>query len=211
VGRPGINLLRSPPDPLVREKDLESWHLVNQFRFNGHAEDHFQRTSLHLSFTQYRRAIISGQSGTHESEVYSQEAIVSVHDSGKWIADIDILAAFSCEALERMDKPQTCGHSDMSSISLGMTKRPLSIETWDELLEHSWSETSVVRTSSNQFARLAMVCVIVQLLPSPLPPGSRVIVCPLSTCWACVTSRIDKRMRAAKDTIQENSLSLYIQ
>src|SRR3954468_10511521 len=53
VGRPGIALLASPRDLIVKDRDRLKWRLIKHADFDGKLESNFQSTSLHLFFTGY--------------------------------------------------------------------------------------------------------------------------------------------------------------
>lgn len=57
VGRPGLVLLLSPRNTILREPDLESWEMVNHTTFDGKFEDNFASTSLHLSLTGWEQPV----------------------------------------------------------------------------------------------------------------------------------------------------------
>ncbi len=91
IGRPGLSLLVPPQQLKAPKPDFESWNMVNHVPFDGRMEDSFAGTSLHLSFSEYQLAVNVGTYGQRDQEAYFVEAIVSVHDRGRWVADIDIM------------------------------------------------------------------------------------------------------------------------
>ena len=93
IGRPGLSLLVPPERPRLPKPDYTSWNMVNHSAFDGHMEDNFAGTSLHLSFSEYQLAVDIGAHGGRDQEACYIEAIVSVYDRGRWIADLDILRA----------------------------------------------------------------------------------------------------------------------
>ncbi|KAJ8067786.1 hypothetical protein OCU04_003384 [Sclerotinia nivalis] len=93
VGRPGITMLVSPKDCITRSKDPLAWSVVTNHAFNGVAEDHFGKTSLHLSFTEYYVPLIQNVVHGQDNQVFFLESVVSVHDSGAWVGDVNILDA----------------------------------------------------------------------------------------------------------------------
>jgi len=93
IGGPGITMLVPPANPLIREVGPENWNVVTYATYDGKREDSFQGTSLHLSFTGYNPPIVIGEHGAQDAEVYILESAVSVHDHGKWVADLDVLKA----------------------------------------------------------------------------------------------------------------------
>ncbi|KAI9685627.1 MAG: hypothetical protein M1820_010777 [Bogoriella megaspora] len=57
IGKPGIPLLLSSRDLLLREPELDAWKPVNHYDFDGEIQDNFRDTSLHLSLTGYELQI----------------------------------------------------------------------------------------------------------------------------------------------------------
>jgi hypothetical protein len=91
VGQAGITMLVPPSNLLIRSVGPEKWNVINHTDFDGKDEDNFKGTSLHLSFTEYNPSVNLGLHGAQDAEVFMLESIVSVHDRGMWIADLDIL------------------------------------------------------------------------------------------------------------------------
>jgi hypothetical protein len=96
IGRAGITFLIAPPEVKHRRPDPEKWMEINHNVFDGIFEDHFQQTSLHLSFTQYEISLITEDNPRHiiDRAVKLVETLVSVYDSGTWFGEIDILDSF---------------------------------------------------------------------------------------------------------------------
>ena len=94
VGRVGISLLIPPAyAPLIRPLS-DSLRAVEYATFDGKRENNFTSTSLHLSFTPHEFPLDYGASGVIDHQVFYVESVVSVHDSGQWVADLDILGIF---------------------------------------------------------------------------------------------------------------------
>ncbi|KAL8821840.1 MAG: hypothetical protein Q9223_000198 [Gallowayella weberi] len=68
VGRPGIAFLVPPENPLIKEAAIENWPLIERNEFDGCLSDHFQSTSLHLSFTTAETPLNVGFSGVETSK-----------------------------------------------------------------------------------------------------------------------------------------------
>ena len=89
VGRPVITLLVSPPNLPVKPPS-------RNFRVMTHADydykqlDSFPGTSLHLSFTQWMFSLNDGDYGLIDQAIFLAEAVVTVRDSGRWIADMNL-------------------------------------------------------------------------------------------------------------------------
>ena len=91
IGRPGLSLLVPPQQLKTPKPDFGSWNMVNHVPFDGRMEDSFAGTSLHLSFSEYQLAVDVGTHGQRHQDAFFVEAIVSVYDRGRWVADIDIM------------------------------------------------------------------------------------------------------------------------
>ena len=91
IGRPGLSLLVPPQQLKAPKPDFGSWNMVNHVPFDGRMEDSFAGTSLHLSFSEYQLAIDVGAYGQRDQDAFFVEAIISVYDRGRWVADIDIM------------------------------------------------------------------------------------------------------------------------
>lgn len=84
------------PDVKIREPDLEKWRVISHSTFDGSLEDHFQRTSIYLSSTNYEMPVITEDSPRHiiDHAVVLVETLISVFDGRTWVAEVDILKAF---------------------------------------------------------------------------------------------------------------------
>lgn len=181
-------MLLPPREPMMRQSLPESWKMINNFTFNGRAENHFTRTSLHLSFTDFNAPVYDLNRGQLDTQMFFLEAVVSVHDAGAWVADIDIPAAMSSGKLQIMKSnvsSRTCSHEK----GLEPDQDMVSIENWDEIFDQP-DESCVVRASEDWVARLAVTTVLVQQLgrdkDTGVPEKKFVAVCPKDTCWRCV-------------------------
>lgn len=133
IGRPGICLLVSPVAPKVRLLGNE-WNLVHHAAYDGKREDNFKSTSLHLSFTTTPWTLPlearGARDGFIDHNVYLLESIISVLDSGKWVADIDPLS-IDFDKMTTLDPVFECpGHTTENS-EYDYT----SIDSWEELLD----------------------------------------------------------------------------
>lgn len=158
LGRPGLNLLIPPAaSPLTRSLS-SSFRAVTYAPFNGHREDNFKGTTLHLSFTSHKFPLDYGVSGIVDHQVFFVESVISVHDSGQWVADLDILKAFDTSkirntvCLPRMQLQKTCAHPGgmIDSALAAIT----SIDTWEEVLD-TCPGINIIRAHKNWSARLA--------------------------------------------------------
>lgn len=176
VGRPGIAMMIPPQDPRMRVLEHDSWHLINHVEFSGTPEDCFQHTTLHLSFSDWEMPIDVGTHGARDTEIFFLEAPISVHDRGRWIADLDILKTLSDDKCRRIIFPP-CSCGDFISDPMDGFSDMTSIDTWEELLE-SPLEMGVVRAHANWQARLAAAALSIQR-------GHQTWVLPENVCWRC--------------------------
>ena len=95
IGRSGITFLISPPEVKTRKPDPEKWMLINHRVFDGNLEDHFQETSMHLSFTQYEIPLLTESDPRHiiDRSAVLVESLISVFEGGTWVAEVDVLKA----------------------------------------------------------------------------------------------------------------------
>jgi hypothetical protein len=182
LGRSEMAMLVSPgtPPPL-RALDYKDWSVVNHNTFDGNCYDCFQNTTLHLSFTDFNMPIDVGTRGIRDTEVILIESVVSLHDRGRWVGDLDIVSAMS-QSLAWVN-PGTCSHSPENKsyediIVSGSPIKLVSIDNWDELLDMP-SEDMVIRAHGNWLARLAAATISIQ-------KKRRTVFLPPNTCWECL-------------------------
>jgi hypothetical protein len=173
VGRTGISMLVPPSNLLIRSVGPEKWNVINHLDFNGRDQDNFKGTSLHLSFTEYNPAVNLGLHGAQDAEVFILESIVSVHDRGKWIADLDILGVLG--ELERWQHVK-CNHG-IGELPTGI-KKFTAIDSWEEFLDRPEDSIGIARAHCNWVARLTLVA-------TSLSQGIPTILCSRETCWKC--------------------------
>lgn len=164
VGKHGLLLLVPPPIPQVMTPKLDNWAQIDHPYFDGQVEDTFTRTTLHLSFTDWLSPIDLGR-GHRDAEAYVVESVVSVHDNGRWIADLDILESLK-NGCGQYDHEfffnSRCPHSQ--STSQDPTPKGLQdneivcITNWDEFLERP-DTPAVVMTHKNWLARLGITVI----------------------------------------------------
>ncbi|KAI3334886.1 hypothetical protein F4824DRAFT_489922 [Ustulina deusta] len=172
IGKSGIALMVPPECPLTRQIYLSNWH----------------STTLHLGFTDYIFPVDVGNCGNGASNVYFLEPLVSVHDRGEWIADLDILRALEkyvvWTTIERRHWKQPvfssiseCEHVNNpaeESERLSLT----SIDNWDEILDPPGG-VAIVCSLDNWLGRLATAAVCRQL-------GNMVMLLPGRFCRLCL-------------------------
>ncbi|KAK0609430.1 hypothetical protein B0T14DRAFT_465885 [Immersiella caudata] len=165
VGHAGVVCMVLPEDPRVRAPGHDA-SVVSHSPYNIGDEliaDGFRSTSLHLSFTTWKVPLECGTTGEIDQEIFLLEAVVSVQDKGRWVADINVLGVereppiiVSCSCSTKEDlagKPPT-------DMQLGI-ENAVSIGSWDELLDPPPC-IGILKTNSNWVARLAAVCLITQ-------------------------------------------------
>lgn len=179
IGKPGIAFLIPPQTQEVR-KDLdgENWELVNHSPFDGQLEDSFASTTMHLWFTEYMLPINVGDFGTKSFDAYFLESVISIHDKGKWVADVNILkelenvTRISCDTLCEKRHRSYAFNLPMGSPRLTM------VDDWNEILDGP-EFVGIVRSRGNWLARLATACLSSQL-------GYQTYVLADELCWDCV-------------------------
>ncbi|KAI3333568.1 hypothetical protein F4824DRAFT_490763 [Ustulina deusta] len=160
TGHPGFSIFTIPANLRAREIDPAAWR-IEPSPFDDTYVDCFKSTSLHLSFTEWCAPVVQVQSiGQKESNVNLIEAIISVRDSGRWVADVDIHAALSLGQCQPriVHMKDRCEHSVRMEENKGTL---LAIETWDQALDVP-DGSVVVRSSNNWLARLALLSVLCQ-------------------------------------------------
>lgn len=183
IGRAGI-VMMIPPFRKPQQRQSEDWTLVQHAQFDGQEKDSFEGTSLHLSFTNYSLTIDTGERGVRSSEVQLLETVISVHDKGRWVADIDVLAAFQSPLLRCLDAVR-CWHKDTDLAQRGLlTHDKVSLDTWEEFLDQP-NDDSVFRAHQNWQARLAATGLSVAR-------GVLTIVCTADPCGICAEEERDR-------------------
>jgi hypothetical protein len=93
ICRAGIALLMAPDHTKVQEPEVDKWFMISHNQYDGSKDDHFEATSLHLSFT--GSALNIGSRGGKFVHAYFIETNISVFHEGIWVADLDILRCCS--------------------------------------------------------------------------------------------------------------------
>lgn len=185
IGRPGIALLVPPGAPEISSPNIGEWNLINHDQFDGNLQDCFQDTSLHLSFTGAELPLSVGNSGKQDIEVYILETIVSVHERGKWVADLDILTALESPSLARI-RPFDDHHENAECRGRGFEHcHPLtSLRSWSEFLDRP-EKDGVFCMHNNWQARLAATAIAIN-------QSNTAIILPKDVCWGCVHAMAQK-------------------
>ncbi len=153
VGKPGITLLVSPRDLLVKPPSRD-FRVITHADYDYKRLDSFSGTSLHLSFTKWMFPLNDGEYGLIDQDIFLAEAVVSVRDRGRWIADIDVVGARPDDYVFNV-KCQ-CNNQDKS-----FSKAYTSIDSWEELLDPPLA-VGIFRAHGNWAARLAAICILKQ-------------------------------------------------
>ncbi|ERF68077.1 hypothetical protein EPUS_08513 [Endocarpon pusillum Z07020] len=179
VGRIGLSLLMPPPDPRILSVDPESWKTVTHMEFDGIAKDSFQETSLHLGFSGYSLPkTTGGHRGAYIAASYV-ETLISVHDRGRWIADLSFMEDPYAYLYVRAcsDPDHVCRAERLWDLIPDL----VSIDNWDELLDPP-NGPAVVRAANNWQACLAATLISKRL-------GKRAIICEL-WCQECISTQL---------------------
>lgn len=156
IGHAGISMLIAPRDVQIREL-TDDFNIVTHAIYDLEREDNFKDTSLHLSFTDWKRPLITGNNGAIDSEVFLVESVISVLERGNWVADLDILA-IDFEKISNLKMSRSCpGHDEDGDLIFDYT----SIDCWEELLDPPPS-VGIFRAHGNWAARLAAVSIMWQ-------------------------------------------------
>ena len=127
--------------------------------FDGHLQNNFRTTSLHLSFTTAESPLGDNFSGMQDNELYLLETLLSIHEGGDWVADLDILSSFSsrnyatlapCKEQEGTTRWKTHPEQGISCI-----------DNWADFLEPPEACFGIVRACGDWEARLATFSVAV--------------------------------------------------
>jgi hypothetical protein len=173
---------------MVRKVDPGAWR-IESTSFDGSPMDSFRQTSLHLSFTDWQAPMVQFQSvGQRDADINIVEAVISVRDAGRWVADVDIHHALLSPQFKRYQRTKACKHRSKRKDGkeyFGKDKEDImSIETWDQVLDQV-DGSAVVRSFDNWVARLAIVSVLCHHSQENERP---VVVCSRGICWKCYGS-----------------------
>ena len=180
VGKPGLALLLSPRNTILREPDIDTWQLVNHAKFDGCFEDNFPSTTLHLSLTGYEQRLNTSRYGCRDKEAFYLEAAVKAYDKGAWFADLDLLHLLHDPFLH---VGGSCLHNSSAQQDFSDIHDPVSIDNWHEYLERP-PNTAVIRASGNWVARLAFAAI-------PLADKEELIIVSEMMCWACLMDELN--------------------
>jgi hypothetical protein len=124
----------------------------------------------------------TGSRGTVDRDVYYVESVVSVHDGGEWVADIDVLQ-FG-RKLYRLEC-QCVDQEQQALQSRSMATRFTSLDKWEELLDAPQG-IGIFRAHGNWAARLAAASMLAKKSgESNEVSGTAVVVGPSVPCLRC--------------------------
>ncbi|KAG8677567.1 hypothetical protein FPOAC1_003591 [Fusarium poae] len=197
VGRSGVTLLVPPKASMVMEREETSWRLMSSSGFDGTSQNYFPKTSMHLSFTEYYVPLVqSGDVQEQSSQVFLLESVVSVHDSERWIGDVDVLKCLASPFLV-YTVDNGCHRQHSNRHFRGVS----SLETWDDVLDPPPGEC-VIRAQGSWLARLAIVTIFIEARGEP--NGERIAILSNDTCWECYGP--STRFSQAQPNVEGNRL-----
>ncbi|KAK6387382.1 hypothetical protein LTS17_000650 [Exophiala oligosperma] len=183
LGKPGISILVSPRNLKVKERK-DDFRAVEHAQYDTVRNDSFPGVSLHLSLTEWCMAVatLDHVYGHIDRDIFLIEAAISVHDKGRWYADIDIL-----DDVYSFNLPVLKGHCRCGNPTKSPPRAYTSIDTFDELLDPPES-VGIVRAHKNWPARLAAACIVRQRLNTD---GAFFLSCKDIECWTCLERLFD--------------------
>ncbi|KAL6713634.1 hypothetical protein ACLMJK_009099 [Lecanora helva] len=190
IGRAGIAMLIPPQAPRIRSLDPEMWEQIDHNPFDSIPTDSFYNTSLHLSFTQYTLPISTGTYGAQDTETFLLESLVSIHDRGKWVADLDVLGSCKSKMLHWCDPPRGCSHPKEQCMHDDLAI----IDNWEELLDRE-KMSYVVRAYRNPQARLATAIISTR-------QEHHTVIISGDVCWSCVKAEFSEKFGESITYIQ---------
>jgi hypothetical protein len=211
VGKAGVSLLIPPvTGPLVRPLS-ESIRATKYAVFDGNRDDKFKGTSFHLTFTSHEFPLDYGVMGIHDHQVFFVESVISVHDAGQWVADLDVSKVLNWN-LEQLRLPmgrRPCKfHSEEARAAV--LDKFTAVDTWEEVLDTP-PGIGIVRASENWSARLATSAVLTQPREFGDDYGHdgykqhrlnfMILEDGPDCCWACVYRRVRKRVESGDEAL----------
>lgn len=198
IGRAGLAFMIPPRDPKIRPHNPDNWRVVNHEEFDGQCINALDGTSLHLGFSGYEQPLFAGEHGNQYIDAFFIETMVSLHDRGEWIADMDILAAHESSLIPRMTADSSCPMAaDFTKPDFYLT----AMDNWDEVLDPPLHE-AVIRAYGNWQARLAAMVLSIQ-------QGRRPILCEDNMCWHCAQKHVQPRL-LRPDQVEGYQISNFI-
>ncbi|MCJ1359362.1 MAG: hypothetical protein MMC33_009364 [Icmadophila ericetorum] len=177
IGRPGIVFLVPPTSPMIREPQRCNWQYLDNAPFGGMMKDSFTGTSLHVSFTGATSPISQPFSEAQDVEMCLLETLVSIHDKGEWMADLDIFKSLDSLKVQRLLQCQDQAYDSKNDTPI--TDHIIWVDNWYELLQPSKATLRLVRANGNWQARLAAVSLSAAL-------GISTVIVSKGLCWVCL-------------------------
>jgi hypothetical protein len=204
IGKPGLNLLIPPAAPRCLKPNPDDWQLIEYEPYQGVPTDSFSSTNLNMSFTGWRipMDLADARRGQQDAQAYIYEALISVYDRGKWIADLDVLDALSKGSRSNnSDTDEFCYeyeigwlHKDDMNTRAGVVdnEEVPTINNWQELLDHPAGPV-IVMAYKNWAARLAVTCLAIRR-------QDKVYVLD-KFCWTCL-----ENLKENVESVLENAI-----
>ncbi|PMD63726.1 uncharacterized protein K444DRAFT_651234 [Hyaloscypha bicolor E] len=176
IGMPGISMMVAPQNPRLREL-TDDWRQVRHAKYDSKREDNFKGTTLHFSFTDWKLPLEPNSSGTVDKDIFLIESIVSVHDSGEWVADLNLLRFMPSEhhILDCICK------NEGSQATTREVNHLVSIDNWDELIDGP-HDVGIFRARGNWAARLAASSILSRKCQEK---GEMFYICSSLPCLKC--------------------------
>ena len=210
IGRPGVSLL-VPPAGEPRVRPLSGYfRAVSYAPFDRKREDNFRSTTLHLSFTKFEFPLNDGTSGMIDQQIFLVETVVSVHDRGEWVADLNVLKALDRKMVSTLSNPRLqhdhnqCVQS--TTMASAVAERFSSIDSWEEILDTP-PRVGIIRSNNNWSARLAAAVLLAQTQMREVWESNEaedvnsddkkfdVIGNCKDICWNCVYRKLPRHVR----------------
>ena len=187
VGKAGITLLVPPQGIVVPKAQSHDWKFLDFKDFDGVITDSFKATILHMSFTDYVLPLDT-RFRLRDVEVYLLETVISVHDKGEWVGDLDIIPFLKSPLLRVLNTSTACKHDRDNSIVEQMEL--VTLDSWKECLDLP-DEPVVFRAQGNWMARLAASSMSILR-------GHLTIVFGDHVCWQCGSDERERRKHNLK-------------
>lgn len=89
--------------------------VIDMNQFDGRPENHLSSTTMHLSFTKWERSLdMAISQGKQDVQFPRKESVISIRESGRWIGDVDVMAALKSPHIYTSppQKPCDCNHQN---------------------------------------------------------------------------------------------------
>ncbi|CAJ2510752.1 Uu.00g063770.m01.CDS01 [Anthostomella pinea] len=182
IGKAGMVFMVPPKQPEIRSYDrIDEWYQYDHAEFNGMMGSCFEGTSLHLSFSEASQAVNVDFSGGRDTEAYFLETLVSVHDKGTWIAELDVLGTMQSAGLIRRFIGYSACECSSKTAAPASSLKIISIPNFAEMIVPP-RQPGIIRARENWQARLAATSLC-------LAKGYKVLLKPEQICWGCFSTK----------------------